>query len=49
MSRRAKAFTAAFLDQLTQGIKDRGTIGLAFEDKEMDKFDINKQDFKQRL
>ena len=49
MSRQGKAFTAAFLNQLTQGIKDRGAIGLAFEEKEMDRFDINKQDFKQRL
>tara|TARA_X000001382_G_scaffold23205_1_gene14119 strand:+ start:103 stop:1440 length:1338 start_codon:yes stop_codon:yes gene_type:complete len=49
MSRQGKAFTAAFLNQLTQGIKDRGTIGLAFEEKEMDRFDINKQDFKKRL
>jgi len=49
MSRQGKAFTAAFLNQMTQGIKDRGTIGLAFEEKEMDRFDINKQDFKKRL
>jgi len=49
MSRQGKAFTAAFLNQITQGIKDRGTIGLAFEEKEMDRFDINKQDFKKRL
>tara|TARA_B100000287_G_scaffold325691_2_gene309905 strand:- start:471 stop:1781 length:1311 start_codon:yes stop_codon:yes gene_type:complete len=49
MSRQGKAFTAAFLNQLTQGIKDRGAIGLAFEEKEMDRFDINKQDFKKRL
>ena len=42
MSRQGKAFTAAFLNQLTQGIKDRGTIGLGFEEKEMDRFDINK-------
>ena len=49
MSRQGKAFAAAFLNQLTQGIKDRGAIGLAFEEKEMDRFDINKQDFKKRL
>ena len=49
MSRQGKAFTAAFLNQLTQGIKDRGAIGLAFEEKEMDRFDINKQDFKRPI
>ena len=46
MSRQGKAFTAAFLNQMTQGIKDRGTIGLGLKKRRWTDLILTRQIFK---